>query len=81
MLLQDYQKYKSEYPDAIIWMILNNYVHSFSDCAILTAKTLKTPLLNKTKDKYCFTGFPKTELHENLTKMIVLNHRIVFITY
>ena len=78
-LQKEYKSLRLKYPDAVIWFSINDYIESFSDCAIKTSDVLKTVLTNRPDNGLALTGFPSTSLDENLKKMIKSGHEVVIV--
>lgn len=80
-LLKEYENLRLKYPDAVIWFSINDYVESFSDCAVKTSDVLKTVLTNRPDNSLTLTGFSLTLLDENLKKMIKCGYKVALIEY
>ena len=80
-LQKEYKNIRVKYPDAVIWVSINDYVESFSDCAVKTSDVLKTVLTNRPDNGLTLTGFSLTLLDENLKKMIKCGYKVALIEY
>jgi len=78
-LQKQYEDLKLKYPDAVIWFSINDYIESFSDCAVKTSEVLKTVLINRPDNNLILTGFPITTLDENLKKMIKCGYKVALV--
>jgi DNA mismatch repair protein MutS len=78
-LQKEYENLRLKYPDAVIWFSINDYVESFSDCAVKTSDVLKTVLTNRPDNSLILTGFPLTSLDENLKKMIKCGYKVALV--
>lgn len=78
-LQKEYKNLRLKYPDAVIWFSIDNYVESFSDCAVKTSDILKTVLTNRPDNGLALTGFSLTLLDENLKKMIKCGYRVALV--
>ena len=80
-LQKEYENLRLKYPGAIIWFSINDYIESFSDCAVKTSDVLKTVLTNRPDNGLTLTGFSLTLLDENLKKMIKCGYKVAIVEY
>jgi len=78
-LQKEYENLKLKYPDAVIWFSIDDYVESFSDCAVKTSDVLKTVLTNRPDNGLILTSFSLTLLDENLKKMIKCGYKVALV--
>jgi DNA mismatch repair protein MutS len=78
-LQKEYQKLKSDYPEAVIWFSVLGFIECFAECAVKTSDLLKLPLTKHPDKDLLLSGFSESNLNENLQKMINSGFTVVLV--